>query len=270
MSRVAGSAGANDSTRLADITVLVLTFNEAPNIGRCLDRLTWARRVVVLDSLSSDDTVEIARRYANVEIHTRAFDDHASQWNHGLSLTTTTWVLSLDADYIVPESFSAEALEATSDRDVTAAFARIRYCVFGRPLRASLYPPRAVLFRRETCRYEADGHTQRLLVPGRSITLDTPFDHDDRKSLNRWLDSQGKYSRLEAAKLLSKPALTFQDRLRLTIVLAPPAIFIYTLVVKRGLLDGWPGWYYTLQRTLAEALLSLHLLDRKLRGRDAD
>jgi glycosyltransferase involved in cell wall biosynthesis len=268
MSRVAGSADASDRARLADITVLILTLNEARNIARCLDRLTWARRVVVLDSFSSDDTVEIARRYANVDVHTREFDDHAAQWNHGLSLAATPWVLSLDADYLVPESFPAEALKATSQSDLSAAFARVRYCVYGRPLRASLYPPRAVLFRREACRYQADGHTQRLVVPGRTITLDTPFDHDDRKSLNRWLESQGKYSRLEATKLLSNQNLTFQDRLRRTMVLAPPAIFIYTLIGKGALLDGWPGWYYTLQRTLAEMLLSLHLLDRRLREGD--
>ena len=252
---------------VADITPLVLTYNEAPNIARCLDHLGWAGRIVVLDSGSTDDTVSIARRFPNAEVHTRPFDNHTAQWNHGLSLVTTGWALSLDADYIVPESFPLEAARVVSDARVDAATVSFRYLIFGRPLRASLYPPRAVLFRPGRCRYESDGHTQRLAVPGTPVSMTSVFDHDDRKPLGRWLSSQDKYSVLEVEKLLAAPAdrLTIQDRLRRSIVLGPPAVFLYTLVLKGALFDGWPGWYYTLQRTVAEILLSLHLLDRRLR-----
>ena len=253
---------------LAQITPVVLTWNEAPNLARCLERLKWAGRVVVVDSLSSDDTIEIARRFPNVEVHERAFDNHAAQWNHGLSLVATPWALSLDADYLVPEEFVNEAERVVRDPAAVAAFVRFRYCISGRPLRASLYPPRPVLFRPNQCRYEMDGHTQRLVLSRGSapfLTLDTPFDHDDRKPFGRWLESQDKYSRLEAEKLSSATGLTFQDRLRRTLVLAPPAVFLYSLIVRGALFDGWRGWYYTLQRTLAEVLLSLHLVNRKFR-----
>ena len=248
------------------ITPLVLTYNEAPNIARCLKRLDWATRVIVLDSGSTDDTVAIARRFPNVDVHTRSFDSHTMQWNHGVDLVTTDWVLSLDADYVLSDAIAAEIAALTPAPDVDAAFARFRYCVFGRPLRASLYPPRAVLFRRGRCRYEPDGHTQRLRVPGQSITLSGPIDHDDRKPLDRWFISQNAYARLEAEKLLTTTApLGLQDRLRRTIVLGPSAVSFYTLFVKGTLFDGWRGWYYTGQRLVAEAMLSLHLLDRKLR-----
>ena len=252
---------------VAGITPLVLTYNEAPNIERCLARLTWASRVVVVDSGSTDDTPEIVRRFHNVELHTRPFDNHTAQWNYGISKIGTEWVLALDADYLVPDSFQAEAGTITADAGIDAAFVSFRYVILGRPIRASLYPPRAVLFRRERCRYEPDGHTQRLAFPGRSTTLTAVFDHDDRKPLSRWLASQDKYSALEVDKLLATPAgeLTLQDRLRRSIVLGPPVIGLYTLLVRGALFDGWPGWYYTLQRTIAEMLLSLHLLDRRLR-----
>ncbi len=254
------------SHRLSQVTPLVLTFNEAPNIGRCLTQLGWADRVVVLDSNSTDETAQIARRFPNVEVHTRAFDDHATQWNHGLSLIQTPWALTLDADYVVPDSFPEDAQRFVGETAVDAVFARFRYCVFGRPLRASLYPPRAVLFRREKCRYEADGHTQRLAVTGRSEELASPFDHDDRKSFTRWLDSQNKYAALEVKKLLKPEGqLELQDRLRRSIILGPQATFFYTLILKGAMFDGWPGWYYAFQRTLAEVVLSLHLLDHKLR-----
>lgn len=250
------------------ITPLILTFDEAPNIARCLERLTWAPRVVVLDSGSHDDTPAIVRGFPNAELHTRAFDDHTTQWNVGLSLVTTPWVLALDADYRLSEDLVRELQALRPDDDVDAWFASFRYCISGRPLRGSLYPPRAVLFRKDRCRYEADGHTQRLAVPGRSRHLTAMIDHDDRKPIDRWMRSQIAYARLEAGKLISGPAneQSALDRLRRTIVLAPPIVMAYTLIVRGTILDGWRGVYYTLQRGVAELLLSLFLLDRRFRG----
>ena len=262
------AGGGSAATATIAITPLVLTWNEAPNISRCLERLTWARRVVVLDSGSTDETVAIARQFSNVDVLVRPFDDHTSQWNHGIGLVTTPWVLSLDADYVLSEAFIAELGAMPFAEDLDAVYASFRYCILGRPLKASLYPPRAVLFRADRCRYEADGHTQRLVVPGRWSSMQAGIDHDDRKSLDRWFGSQAAYARLEAEKLLSRQAATLgmQDRVRRTGVLGPPAVFFYTLVARLAILDGWPGWYYTLQRTVAETMLALHIWDRRLRG----
>ena len=76
---------------LDQITPLVLTFNEEANIGRTLARLTWAPRVVVVDSHSTDRTLEIVRGFPNVEVVQRAFDTFASQWNFGLKSVRTAW-----------------------------------------------------------------------------------------------------------------------------------------------------------------------------------
>ena len=252
---------------VADITPIVLTFNEAPNIGRCLDRLSWARRVVVVDSGSTDDTAAIVARYPFAEFSIRPFDTHTAQWNHAVSLARTPWVLSLDADYILPTDFASQIEPHVLAHDVVAALMPFRYCIYGRPLRASLYPPRAVLFRPERCRYEPDGHTQRLRIDGASATVRLTIDHDDRKPLAHWLASQAKYARLEADKLATMPPDQRRplDRVRRTIVLGPAAIAFYTLFVKGTILDGWPGWFYAGQRIAAEYVLSLELLERRLR-----
>ena len=250
----------------ADITPLVLTYNEAPNIERCLTRLTWAREVVVIDSGSTDETCAIASRFPNVRILTRAFDDHTKQWNFGVHATNTLWVLACDADYVLCGGFEAE-LSSLDPGDADAFHAAFRYLIGGRPLRASLYPPRAVLFRKDRCRYEKDGHTQLLHIPGRSGNLATRIDHDDRKPLTRWFSSQDKYALLEAEKLLSLPAsaLRLQDRIRRTMILGPFFVLAYTLIARGTILDGWPGWYYTFQRVIAEVMLSLRLLEKRLR-----
>lgn len=251
---------------LHEITPLVLTYNESPNIARCLARVPWAQRVVVLDSGSTDDTLTLVNAHANTEVHTRPFDNHTAQWNHGIDQVTTPWVLSLDADYALTEAFIAELQSLSPAQDVDAYYAPFRYCINGHPLRACLYPPRAVLFRRDRCRYVADGHTQLLHIPGQSALLHAPIDHDDRKPLSRWFWAQDRYALLEAEKLTTADPTTLraQDKLRLKMIYAPLATLLYTLLVRGVILDGWRGWFYAFQRTTAEAMLSLRLLERRL------
>ncbi|MCC6212368.1 MAG: glycosyltransferase family 2 protein, partial [Burkholderiales bacterium] len=174
------------------ITPLILTRNEAPNIGRLLDCLVWARRIVVVDSHSDDATEEIARRRAGVEVFKRRFDTHSEQWNFGLRETgiDTEWVLALDADYVPTPAFVAELRGLAPAQDVDGFQARFRYCIDGQPLRGGLYPPVTVLFRRSGAHFEQDGHTQRVQLAGRVKALAQPLLHDDRKPLSRWFSSQ--------------------------------------------------------------------------------
>ncbi len=254
----------------ADVTVMVLAYNEAPNIGRCLERLRWAKRVLMIDSGSTDTTLEIARRFNNVDILHRPFDDFASQCNFGLAAVTTPWVLSLDADYELSQGL-IEELSELAESGAVGYSARFKYRIYGRQLRASLYPPRVVLYRTAAARYRNEGHGHRVVVNGNVAKLSGEIYHDDRKPLSRWLASQLKYAKAEADHLLSARATDLRrtDRIRLLAWPAPVLVFFYTLIVKRCVLDGWAGWLYVLQRTFAEVLVAIELVDRKLR-RDHD
>ncbi|NQT15295.1 MAG: glycosyltransferase family 2 protein [Planctomycetes bacterium] len=251
-----------------DLTVLVLTYNEAPNLHRTLEKLAWARDVLVVDSYSTDDTLEIAESAPQVRVLQRKFDTFAGQCNFGLEHIRTPWVLSVDADYVLTDALIEEIRELSPTADVNGYRAAFRYCVYGKPLRACLYPPRTVLYRRERAHYRDEGHGHRVQIDGEVRTLRSRILHDDRKPLNRWLDSQRAYAQVEADHLLASDAktLAWPDRLRHWIWPAAPAALIYTLIFKGCLFDGWPGWFYVLQRTYAELLLSLELLDRRLRG----
>jgi glycosyltransferase involved in cell wall biosynthesis len=251
--------------QLDTITPLLLTYNEEANIGRTLGRLSWADQVVVVDSYSTDATTKIVEEHENAALVQREFDDHTSQWNFGLDQVETEWTLSLDADYLVPDAFVEEIRRRTPPSTLAGYRCSFVYCVQGRPLRGSLYPPRTVLFRTDRARYVPDGHTQRLSAEGPVRALDTPLKHDDRKPLSTWLDSQRRYARLEAEKLAEEDNPGLTDRLRKTYVLGPLLTLLYCLFVQGLVLDGPPGWYYTLQRTYAEVLLSLIRLDARIR-----
>lgn len=252
---------------LSSITPLVLTYNEEANIGRVLDRLTWADRILIIDSHSTDRTLEILAAYPQVEVIQRPFESFADQCNFGLKNVESEWVLSLDADYVCPTELPDE-LEATPEKVADAYSARFRYCVFGKPLRGTLYPPRTVLYRRSAARYEQDGHAHRVSIDGRVGMLESTIDHDDRKPLDAWLNAQRRYARQEATKLLQTPVdeLGTPDRIRRMKVAAPVLAPLYALVAKGNILNGRAGMYYALQRAYAELLLSIELLDTSLRS----
>jgi len=246
------------------ITPLILTRDEEANIGRTLAQLAWAREVVVLDSVSTDQTVAIAKRFPNVRVVERPFDSHAAQWAFGVKQVTTEWVLTLDADYFVPDSFTNELAALNPPPDLAGYRASFTYAIEGHPIRGALYTPRDVLLRRGAFELWQDGHTQRVRVRGRVERLSEPLIHDDRKTVSRFIERQKAYMRQEAAKLRSTPwpDLSFSGRVRKLRVVSPFVTPLYALFVKRTILDGAAGLRYAFERFLAEAILSIELFRR--------
>ncbi len=255
-----------------EITLLILTYNESPNIDRTLKQLTWAKRIVVIDSYSTDSTLEILKSYPQVEVFQREFDTHTNQWNYGLEQVKSEWVLSLDADYWLTNELIEEIINIPLNTQFDSYFASFKYCVFGQPIRGTILPPREVLFKRDKAIYIDDGHTQLLQVKGRSGRLSAVIYHDDRKPLSRWLWAQDRYMIIEAKKLLETPLseLSWSDKIRQKIIFAPFIVLFYCLILKGGIFEGWAGFYYAFQRTFAELLLSIRLIEtrqaQKLKG----
>lgn len=247
---------------LADVTPLILTRDEEANIGRTLAQLAWAREVVIIDSMSTDRTRAIAASFPNVRVVERAFDSLAAQSNFGIAQIATSWVMLLDADYFVTPELVRELETLAPPADVAAYECAFRYAVFGKPLRASLYPPRIVLFRRDGGQVWQDGHAHRVRVAGEVRRLAAPIIHDDRKDFRRFLARQRTYMRQEARKLREADPKTLNAaaKMRKLVVVAPFAALVYTLFVKRTILDGWRGLWYAFERVTAELMLSLELL----------
>lgn len=248
---------------IESITPLILTFNEAANIGRTLERLTWAREVVVLDSFSNDETLEIISTFPNTRVVQRKFDNHAAQANFALNETgiSTDWVLALDADFVLTRECVDELTELQPLAKMSGYRAQLVYCVEGRELRSSVLPQLTVLFRRAHARYFQDGHAHRVRVEGDIGALHSKILHDDRKPLTRWFDAQRSYMQLEAKKLKSSnKKLNLADRLRRLRIVAPFAVAFYCLIIRGGIFDGWAGFYYAFQRMTAELMLSLYLI----------
>jgi glycosyltransferase involved in cell wall biosynthesis len=245
---------------------VLLTFNEAPNIGRALDKLTWARDVVVVDSGSTDQTLDILARYPNVRRFDRPFDSHHAQWRFATQETgiATDWLLRLDADYQTPPALVAEIAALDPGAPYNAYEAAFDYAMFGRKLVASLYPPKPILLRRGRFSIGDAGHTEGWRVEAPVGRLRARIVHDDRKAMAQWVTAQARYMRRELDKPAQPEGARFADWLRRHPPLAPVAALIYALLVKRLFLSGGAGVAYALQRATAEAIYSLLYLERRL------
>src|SRR5580700_253734 len=185
---------------------MIIAYNEAPNIARTIGKLSWAKRIVVIDSGSTDETLDMLRSLPQVEVINHPFGDFAGQCNFGLTQVGTPWVLSLDADYELSDVL-VEELAGLCATDAVAGYrAKFVYRIHGHALRGTLYPPRVVLYRKDKARYRNEGHGHRVAIDGEVLLLAGVIYHDDRKPLARWFDSQRCYAQIEARHLIQTPA----------------------------------------------------------------
>jgi glycosyltransferase involved in cell wall biosynthesis len=187
------------------ISVLILTLNEQINIGECIESVSWCDDIVVLDSLSTDATVELARN-RGARVVERPFDNWSAHQNWAVRNVDfrNPWVLYLDADERCPAELREEVFERARPEATESAF-RIRRKDFfmGRWLKhAQLYPTWLVrLFRPARIRYErlvnpvavVDGPTGEL----QSHILHYPFSH----GVSHWIARHNRYSDMEAVEV---------------------------------------------------------------------
>ncbi len=270
------------------ISVLLLTLDEAANLPRCLDALAWCDDVVVLDSFSTDQTVELARaRGARVE--QRAFDSFAGQRNHGLETIEFRhpWVLHVDADEVVTPELVDHMARAITDDHFDAYRIPSRTMFRGRWLRFSgMYPSYQVrLTRRGAFRFRQEGHGQKEDVAVERIgTVTTPYTHYAfSRGLHDWIAKHNRYSLQEAEEAVKRG----HDRVRWRHVFArdpyvrrqtlrrlgqrvpcrPLVRFLYMYGFRLGFLDGRAGLTYCL--LLASYELMIEVKVAELRRRNA-
>ncbi|WP_343712232.1 glycosyltransferase family 2 protein [Inquilinus sp.] len=269
------------------ISVLILTLNEELNLPGCLAAVSWSDDIVVLDSGSTDRTVEIAQA-AGARVYHRVQDNEHAQRTYGLRQIEFRhpWVYMPDADEITPPELRDEMLAIAADRSRPEALFRVRFknIFMGRWIRhSSLYPTWVVrLVRPEKISFERQINLQ-CVADGPEGRLQSHFYHYSfNKGLNAWYEKHNRYSWFEAQESLKSLR---QGRLRLADIFSrrserrrralkelsfrmpfrPALRFLYMYVIRRGFLDGTPGYLYCRLLTAYEYMIVVKMMEIRRR-----
>src|SRR3984893_2963523 len=263
------------------VSVLLLTFNEAINLPRCLDALTWCDDIAIVDSGSTDETINIARA-RNVRVLNNPFQDFAAQRNFGLAEAgfRQPWVLHLDADEVVTPTFVERLLALQPSDGIDAFYIPSKLIMLDQSLpHAGIYPSYQVrLGRLGRLRFHQVGHGQREDMPRNRVgTFDEPYLHYSfSHGLKSWLKRHLEYAEAEAnvlvnarrdksiriRELLSSDKVTRRRSVKLLAFLMPLSMrplvrFIYVYIIRRGFLDGRAGFLYAFMLATYEAMIAI-------------
>lgn len=219
---------------MKSLSVIIPTFNEEECLYRALYSIKFADEIIVIDSFSTDRTVEIAK-LSNCKVVQRQFDNFSNQKNHALQFATKEWVLFLDADERITYNLQQEILNAINHGKHTAYKLNFPHFFMNRFLyHHSSNVTRLV--QREKCRFEGSVH-EKLLVEGSIGKLKNPVLHYTYKGLEHYIKKRDVYAWFQAEQLYAKG----KKATYLQLVFKPFFRFLSSYFLKRGFLDGIPG-----------------------------
>ncbi|MBI3625842.1 MAG: glycosyltransferase family 2 protein [Candidatus Rokubacteria bacterium] len=222
------------------LSVTVITWNEEERLRPCLESVSWADEIIVVDAESTDKTVQVAREFTD-RIWVRPWPGFADQKNFALEQAAGEWVLSLDADeQVTPEL--RRAIEAVLDSGVAVdGYAIPRKNIFwGAWIRhGRLYPDYQLrLFKRGSGRFVERAVHESVEVRGTVGRLQSPLLHQSYRSLEEFLGRSNRYSTLAAEEWIRQGR-----RVGLAdLALRPLGRFLSMYLLHGGFLDGWRGF----------------------------
>ena len=226
---------------LTNLSVIIITKNEAHDIRECLTSTSWASEVIVLDSGSTDDTVKIAREFTKHVHIVKDWQGFGIQKNRALTYATKDWVLSLDADERITPELRTEIQKSITEPNSNSGFRIPRssnYC--GKFMRHSGWSPDYVvrLFRKDSGKFSEDIVHESLVINGNIGTLNYPIRHYAFSDLEEVLDKINRYSSAGATQKLNQGKRSSLGKA----VRHGLWAFMRTFFIQAGFLDGREGF----------------------------
>jgi hypothetical protein len=270
-----------------------MSFNEEKNIEFTLDTvIDDFNQVIVTDSYSTDNTIDVCKKYNDVELYEHEFTHWADQRNWMLNncRIKNDWVFFLDADESLPKEFLFELKdkfkEIANNKNITNIFVRKDFYFLGKHLKYSYaHPYIKLLFnRKQGLKFIADGAREYALIEGESLTLKTGLHHEDRRSFDIWVDKHIKNANRECEqfyKNLHQEApkkdnnISAKNSLKLFIRkniwdkiplgIRPLFYFLYRYFGQLGFLDGKEGFIFCVNHALwYQMLIDIKIIEKQI------
>jgi (heptosyl)LPS beta-1,4-glucosyltransferase len=223
------------------LTVTVITRNEAANIEGALESVSWADEIVVVDSRSADETVEIARRHAT-RIEIQEWKGYSAQRNYAAAIAANDWILALDADERVPPALAAEIQQIMREGPRAGGYRMPRVSHYlGRWIRGTDWYPdyQLRLYDRRVGQFNGKRvHESVELARGKPGTLRNDLQHHPYRDISDHVTSIDHYTTLAAEEWFAAGRRTNP----LDVLLHPPAAFLRNYIVRGGFRDGTAGF----------------------------
>jgi len=244
------------------ITAIVPTFNNERFIRRCLESVKWADELLVVDSYSTDKTLDICREYG-AKIIQHEYINSAIQKNWAIPQASNEWILLTDSDEIVEPALKDEILELLENPDAGIDAYRIprKNYIYGKWMKYNYYYPdyNIRLFRR-SCRYVTREVHADIDVPKvRRGTLKGHHIHDDFNDMQAYLVKFNRYMRYETDELVKKGK---KFRLR-EVTLRPLVMFCWSYFLGKGYKGGLRGFMIAVQRAYYNFVMYMQLWERQ-------
>lgn len=241
------------------ITAIILTKNEEKNIVDCLESVSFCDEVIVIDDESTDRTLEVAKNNGAKVFTNKLKDDFSQQRNFALSQVSHEWVLFIDADERVSQPLVQEIKKAIRNESIDGYRIPRMDKLFGKVIRhGELLNKKFVrLARKNSGKWEGSVHEE-WKVGGKVVTLENPILHLPHQTISEFLQEINYYTTLRARDLHRKGVTTSWYG----IIFYTKAKFIQTYFLKRGFLDGLPGFVLSMIMSMHSFLVrgKLYLL----------
>ncbi|RNL75203.1 glycosyltransferase family 2 protein [Sinomicrobium pectinilyticum] len=225
---------------MTKLTIIIPTFNEEEFIAQAIRSAAFADEILIIDSYSEDRTLEIAGQHT-VTVCQREFDDFSSQKNYAIDQARHDWIFILDADEVIMPGLREEIISELLKEDTCSAYEVGTVRMFmGREMQygTAKNDTKTLLFNRKHCRFGNKLVHENLVVKGKTGALKNHIMHYTYRGFDHFIGKKNHYAWLQAREMFAtgKKANLFH------ILVKPAFRFFSEYILKRGFMDGFPGF----------------------------
>jgi len=221
------------------LSVVIITHNEEINIRRCLESVSFADEIIIVDSFSRDTTVKLAAKYTS-NIFKREWEGFSKQKNFGINKARNDWVLSLDADEVLSEELKQE-INSLERPGCEGFYIKRKPYFMGRFIKHSGWYPdwQLRLFKKNSGKFDENRLVHEgILLKGRKCFLKHELLHFPYRNIGGYFEQFNKYTSLAAQQYIREGRKFTKAKL----ILNPPVTFLKHYFLKRGYRDGFAGF----------------------------
>jgi len=227
---------------MVNVSAVIITHNEAVNIRRTLGQLWWCNEIIVVDSFSTDNTVEVCRQYG-CKVFQKAFEGYGAQKQYAVSLAKNDWVLCIDADEVLTDSLVDEIRKEMVQPTAQGYLIPMRFVFMGKQFKFGKESWRYFmrLFNKQNGNFNYRKVHEKIELDGNTKKLKNNILHYSYRDVSQYFDKFNRYSSYGAEMSYEKG----KKRSLALVVVAIPLNFIKYYFIERNFMNGISGFYWS-------------------------